>query len=361
MLSFPIRPLALALFGLGLATGAAFAQAPAPAEAVAPSAELVPTAALAEGGAALGDDVPVAWELYAIAAGGKAGARVAHAGPGAVLSAPPGDYILLAKLDLAFAAAVVTIAPGMNTVPVLALNAGLLELTPALSLAGEVYNGAASYLVTADGTTMSYVGPFRTYVPAGEVKATVVFDAVRTEQSLQVRAGETVAESVVVMAAAADVRVSTGAFVLPEGLHPRIDIFAAPTSADGALRMVVFDMLAERRFILPPGDYVAQGLVEGANTKVPFSLKAGEIAPVALDLAAGLLRISAPGANSLAVMAASDNPAEPWRMIYHQFDLTALEYVVVEGNYLVEAYFETGKVEKTAHVAAGETAKVTLP
>ena len=356
-----MRSLTLVLAGFALGTGAAIAQTTAPAETAGPQAEFKPAAVLVAGGAPLGADAAIEWELLEIGADGRAGAPVAYGKPGAVMSAPPGDYILLAKLDLAFGAAVVTLTPGMNAMSDVVLNAGLLQLTPEMPLGGAVLNGGAVHLVASDGGRMSYVGPVQAYVPAGPVQATVVFDAVRMQQTLNVAAGETVTASVVAEAGIAELRLTTGGFTLPEGLKPRIDIFEAPLSPDAPLKMVVYDMLFERSFLLPPGDYVAQGLVEGASLKVPFSVKAGEVVPVAIDLAVGMLKVSAPEANSLAVMRATDNVAEPWRMIFHQFDLTELEYVVPEGDYLIEARFANGVIEKTTSVGAGALVELTVP
>lgn len=358
---FPIRPLAVALISLGLGAASALAQAPVPAEQAAPVARLAPEARLTAGGALLGPDTPLLWELFSLDAAGKPFERVASSGAGTELAVPPGDYLLVANLDMAFAAQKVTLAEGANPVPQFVLNAGLLDLTPQVTLGGEVLNGAALYLTAADGSTMSYLGPTRAFVPAGKVTLTAVFDAVRIQDAVQVGAGETVARTLVAEAGAADVRLGTGGLALPEGTEQRLDIFAAPATAGGTPRLMVFDMLPERRFILPPGEYIAQGLVQGASLKQPFSLRAGEVVPVAIDLAVGQLQVAAPGANSLAVMRATDNPAEPWRMLFHQWDLTALDYIVPAGDYLIEAIFETGKVEKPVTVAAGAVVPVTVP
>jgi len=356
-----MRSLALVLAGFSLGAGAAIAQTAAPAETAGPQAEFTPSAVLVAGGAPLGAEVAIEWKLLEIGADGRAGAPVAYGKPGEPIAAPPGDYILLAELDLAFGAAVVTLAEGMNVMPEVVLNAGLLQLTPEIQLGGTVLNGGAVHLVASDGGRLSFIGPVQAYVPAGPVQATVVFDAVRMQQTLTVAADETVTANMQPEAGIAEVRLTTGGFALPDGLKPRVDIFEAPKSPDAPLKMIVYDMLFERSFLLPPGDYIAQGLVEGASLKVPFSLKAGEVAPVAIDLAVGMLKVSAPDANSLAVMRATDNAAEPWRMIFHQFDLTALEYVVPAGDYLIEARFANGLIEKTTSVVAGALVELTVP
>jgi len=360
---FPILPLAAAaLISLGAAPLLAQSAVPAPDAAAAQSASIAPVAMLTEGGPALGAASPLLWELFTPDARGNPDERVAHGAADAPLAVPPGDYILLATLDMARAAQPVTLRAGPNTVPPFVLNAGLVELTPELQVAGTALNGGAVYLTTATRQMMSYLGPVRAYVPAGEITATVTFDAIRLQERLQVVAGETVTRKIGTAAGIAEVRLSTGNMAIPAAVKPRIDIFTAPDAAGGgAPRSVVFDMLAERSFILPPGDYVAQGLVQGASVKVPFSLRGGEAVQVALDLPVGLLSIAAPGANSLAVMAATDDAAEPWRLIFHQFDLTALDYIVPAGDYLIEAHFESGKVEKTAQVAAGATVAVEVP
>ncbi|MBW6507825.1 MAG: hypothetical protein K0B00_13935 [Rhodobacteraceae bacterium] len=354
-----IRLLATAVFCLGLGAAPVLAQTPDAAQAQ--SASLTPVAMLTEGGVALGADSPLIWELFALDPNGRPHDRVANGGAGTALAAAPGDYLLLAGLDLAQEARAVTLLAGENEVAPFVFGAGLVDLTPELAAGGEVFNGAAVFVSSEKGASMSYIGPTRAYVPAGKVHVTVVFDAVRMQDTLQVGAGETVTRRFAADAGMAHVTVSTGALELPEGKVPRIDIFAAPATPEGALKMVVYDMLSARRFTLPPGDYIAQGLVEGASAKVPFTLKAGDVVPVTIALPVGQIVIAAPGANSLALMKATDNPAEPWRMIFSQWDLTQLAYLVPEGDYLVEAFFETGKVEKTAHVAAGTQVDVQLP
>ncbi len=361
MPSFPFRLLTAAFLGFGLVAGVASAQAPATVEAPAAKAEFVATAAMREGGPVLGADAAIKWELFAVDANGVAAARVATTGADGVLAAAPGTYILSASLDMVFGVQAITLVEGMNTVPVLVLNAGLLQLTPELTIGTDHFEGGAVSLTAADGERMSYIGPFSAYVPAGEVQVSVTFDAVKLQDSVSVAAGETVVHSLEAQGGIADVRISTGAFVLPEGLKPRIDIFAAPASPDAPLKMVVYDTLAARSFALPAGEYLAQGLIEGANLKVPFSVRNGEKVLVAIDLAIGMLKVSAPEANSLALMQATNDSAERWRMIFHQFDLTALEYIVPAGDYLIEAYFESGKVEKVTHVEADAKVAITLP
>ncbi len=134
---FPIRPLAAALVCLGLAGMPALAQSPGPTDPAALTASLAPQASLTEGGALLGPETPLQWELFAIDANGRPADRVARADAGTALVAAAGDYELRAVLDLVRVAVPVTLAAGANAAPQLVLNAGLVDLTPELSAGGE--------------------------------------------------------------------------------------------------------------------------------------------------------------------------------------------------------------------------------
>jgi hypothetical protein len=325
------------------------------------TARLAPRAALVAGGPELGADMPVLWELFSLTATGDIGERYTHDTGQPLLAAEPGTYVLAATLDRATVAEPVTLAEGATATPLLALNAGLLQINPMLEAGGALFTGARIFVTTPDGTTSTHIGPTQVYVPAGDIRIDVAFDGVKMAETVPVAAAQTVLRDYVAEAGVAQVQILSNGAPLPEGAQARIDIFAAEPLADGRLNQITFDFLAERAFSLPPGDYIAQGMLQASFAKVPFSVRLGEIVTVPVPLDNGELVISAPGALSLAIFRLDPAGAAEPEMLYYEWDKTALNYGVPVGEYRVEVLLPSGQIDKPVTVVSGGHYEISFP
>src|SRR5690606_386140 len=139
------------------------------------------------------------------------------------------------------------------------------------------------------------------------------------------------------------------------------EIFKAKKAIDGSRQSVSYGYGATSEFDLPGGDYVATAKVGEAVAEAPFTVKVSERVDVNVLLNAGVLFISAPGANMIEVYgAAKDIQGNRKNFGFHygeehQTTLTAGDYVVVakrEGDVLTEA---------PATVKAGDRTEVAVP
>lgn len=371
------RPLSVAVLGLGLCAGSVLAQT-APAEVSAPdlmrigqqavvrdpallTAKLAPRAVLADGGAVLGAEVPVLWELFNLTETGAIKERYTHDTGQPLLAAEPGDYVLAATLDRAMVAEPITLAANTTAIPLLVLNAGLLQINPKLEVGGNVLTDARVYLTTPDGVNSTQTGPTQLYVDAGEVQVRVVFDGVEMRETVPVAAAQTVVRDYTTEAGMADVRILSNGAPLPADAQARIDIFAAEPLADGRLHLIIFDSIGERAFALPPGDYIAQGMVQSSFAKVPFSVQTGEVVTVPIPLDNGMLVISAPESLSLAIFKLNPEAGGEGEMLYYEWDKTGLNYGVPAGEYRIKVLLPSGLVEKPVTVVAGGRYEISFP
>jgi len=340
--------LKIALLCLGLAASSASAQVTDAGEA-----RLAPKAVLTANGVDLPAQAGVQWQLFTRSEDGQRLVRVAHGAGAEVMSAPAGDYVLSAKLDRAEQRIPVTLSAGTLAEPVVVLNAGRLVIRPHLQIEDMLIERAGVFVTTADGAISTHFGPTELYVPAGSVDVEVVFDAVSLKESLTIVAGDTTERSFTPEAGAGRVT-----FYLVQGVpvsmgRPRIDIFAPNPGPDGRLQRITYDALSDRTFVLPAGTYIAQAMLQGAVMQMPLWIGNGLLSEVEMTLNAGTLVIDAPGAASIAIYRMTGQESAPRHLMTHQWDATALSYILPAGEYQVDILRDDKTLTQPVTVHAG--------
>jgi Ca-activated chloride channel family protein len=336
---------------------------PAPEPEPEPVAEfnIVPTVALSEDSDDLGDDGGNAYEVYKAGANGERGEYVSTDYGRWKGNLEPGDYIIAARVDYAEVEQKVTILEGKVAEPHFVLNAGRLIVRPRPSEGADVPDGASTVIdYPGDGDTTMY-GTANGVFPAGDQVVTVSIGKGEVVETIALAAGETVEKDIVIGVG----RVVLNAFYVPdmkvEDGGVSFEVLKPTKAIDGSRESVSYGYGPDNAYELPGGDYVAIGTMGEARAEAPFSIKVGESVDVTIVLNAGVLAITAPGANSIEVLGAAKDiqgNQESFSFTYgeeHQTTLPAGDYVVKR-----ELPDNGGSAEATATVKAGERTEVTV-
>lgn len=332
---------------------------PAPAPDPQPAAlevNLAATASLAEGGEDL--DAQIYWELAT-----PAGETV-HYTYGAVYRtfAEAGDYVLKMRIDQVAQERPVTLKAEELTEEHFVLNAGVLTLVGRRTEGGE--EAGDIYVEATQGEAQAYgYGRFTSVMPAGEVVLLGRQGEAEATRVLALAPGDVVETDIVVGSGIAGVSAlyaEGGPEV--EGTGVYFEVFGAAQKIDGSRDSFAY-RYGTGQMDLPAGDYVLFARLDEAEvTSAPFTVEAGGRTDVQVVLGAGVVAISAPGADRMNVFTeAKDIQGNRKDAGYtfgetFQTTLPAGRYVVVTG------YPDDRPEQETAfEVKAGERVEVAVP
>lgn len=145
----------------------------------------------------------------------------------------------------------------------------------------------------AEGFCASENGPFRRYVPAGDVSLTATLSNLSHSGPLTILAGQTLERDLVPglgeltaeVSHEGEIPVSGGLSI--EGLSARADLAGARQSFGKACQ-------SGARFKRSPGDYLLRAALGGVMREQPVSVTAGQAGKASLSLAAGILSVTIP-------------------------------------------------------------------
>lgn len=314
------------------------AQQPAPAsepvpEAQKPEFNFLPTTVFSAGGDPVTDGN--AYEIYKAKDDGSQGEYVTTEYGAYKGDLEAGEYLVVARNGEAKVEQKLKVEPGQVYKPVFILNAGTLVIRPRASQGAEVNVGARVDFAYPGGSTTTY-GETKIVVPAGEQKITVGIGQGTAMEPVQLAAGQTVEKDVVVGVG----RVVINAFYVLGGDKVEMpglafQIVKAQKKTDGTRQDVEHSYGPDSTFDLPAGDYVAVATADLSSVEQPFNIRVGETKEVEVDMNAGVLSISAPGAYSIEIVAAKKdiqgnrtslglNNGDTWKQT-----LAAGDYIVI--------------------------------
>jgi Ca-activated chloride channel homolog len=306
-------------------------------------------------------DAGQAWEVYLPGADGQRGDRVTTEYNQPQIMLDPGSYLLVAKLGLAEVEQELVVTADALAAPTVVLNAGTLIVHPRGSEGGPIEASAAVRITNAAGMDSTSYGDTTMVVPAGDIKLLIKVGEAVAEQSTEIAPGQTVEMDVV---AGAGLAVVDGYYVdgmRMETTQHAVQIFNAKPALDGSRTNITTAYGPAQQFTLPPGDYVAVVEEGAAKSEVAFTVKTGERVDVPVVLNAGVLFVSAPGANSIEVFAAKKdiqgNRAQMSFEYTEELTLTAPGGDVV----IIVTRGEGVQSEATATVIPGERTEVAVP
>jgi Ca-activated chloride channel family protein len=139
-------------------------------------------------------------------------------------------------------------------------------------------------------------------------------------------------------------------------------VLRAEKQTDGTREQVAYGYGPDSKFDLPEGDYVIEATVDLALVEQPFSVKAGEDQALKVAVNAGVLAITAPGANRIEIFEAKRDANGNRKSVGYAYD-EKFQPSVLAGDYVivVEKSGSGTPKESTATVKAGERTQITVP
>ncbi|MEO9228892.1 MAG: VWA domain-containing protein [Devosia sp.] len=334
---------------------------PSSSEEVQPSVNFKPTAVLDESGTPVPAEANVAWEFHKKNADGSEGDWVrTEYGAKFTGDIEPGDYILETKLDNVHVAMPVTITADSVAEPQIDLEAGYIDLTPRIAKGAEVDSSAAVLTEFSNGDNNTYYGEAKAYVPAGDMKVTVTLGAATMTDTITVNAGENVTKDLVLGAGHAEI---TGEFAEGQSINDSklfVEIFESKKDIQGNRKSITSGYGPTISVDIAPGDYVAVGTYDAIKVEEPLSIKAGQAAELVIDLNAGALAVTAPGANYVEVFSAEEDLQGNRVSFGGSYDMMATRTLPAGEYHLVVTMKDNSTKEADASVRVGERTEITV-
>ncbi|MCX7287847.1 MAG: VWA domain-containing protein [Rhodobacterales bacterium] len=331
---------------------------PTPAPAAAVEFNLAPQLYLVEGGPEIVDGN--AWELFQIAADGTTGERITTEYNKYKGLFAAGTYRLVGRIGEARAELDVTLTDDAMLEPQVILNAGTLILHPRVSADGPIDGGAGLNLTNAAGMDGTYYGDTTVIVPAGETTINLRIGEARSTETVTLAAGETLEKDVIAGAGVAAVDAFYVDGVIMDTTQHAVEILMAKKALDGSQESITTSYGPAQLFTLPPGDYIARVTQGAATVDAPFTVKSGERVDVKVVLNAGVLAITAPGANSIEVLDAKADLSGNRKSQSFDYD-ESKTLIAPGGDYLIVVMRGEVRAEATATVKPGERTEITVP
>ena len=320
---------------------------------------------LSEGGPSLGENNDIHWLIYKADANGEpAGDYIDNQYKGAYSATyPAGRYVAVVTLQSAIKRQVpFEVKDGDVAKPFVNFEAGHVTIHPKRAPADAQADADIGVEIAFGDYSTTYYGTARFFAPAGDVRLKGKIGPSVVEESIAVKAGESVERDLVVGSG-----VVLNKAIYAEG-GPEVDsgdvyfeVVAPEKSIDGTRKSLAYGYGTGTRLDLPPGDHVLTAKLGSARGEIPFSLKAGEMKDVVVNINAGVLAIAAPGASYIEILSAAKDIQGNQKSLSYNYG-TEWQDTLPPGDYVVAVKYEGDVAPKQAKatVKAGERAEVTV-
>lgn len=320
---------------------------------------------LSEGGPSLGDNNDVFWQIFkADAAGKPAGDPIETQYKGKYSgNYPPGKYVAVVALQSSIKREIpFEVTDGAVAKPFVNFDAGHLTIHPKRTPEDAEADGGAGVEIAFGDYSTTYYGTAKFYASAGDVRLKGNIGPSIVEETVAVKAGETIERDLVIGSG-----VVLNKAIYAEG-GPEVDssgiffeVVAAQKSIDGSRKSVSYSYGTGSKLDIPPGEHVLTAKLGSATGETPFSVKAGEMKDVTVNLNAGVLAITAPGANFIEILSAKKDIQGNRKSMSYTYG-TEWQDTLPPGDYVVAVTYEgdAAPKEASATVKAGERSEVTV-
>jgi Ca-activated chloride channel homolog len=331
---------------------------PPPEPPPAPAANFAPQIVLVAGGTPLGEDVPRSFTLTPLNPDDTTGSAPLAAIDLAQSYVPPGVYRLETQLGALKVAQDITVPSSGMAEPVVLLNAAHVVLSPKIGADAGVEDTAVLRLDAPGGISVTATGRADTYLPAGDTLVTAQLDAVTATQTLTLLAGQKVVQDIFISAAVLVPVVDYVPGMPVNDPDLTVEIMDARRNVDGSYRTISTGVGTDHEFHLPAGDYVAVTTLDLVITETPFSVALIKRIDLPITLDAGVLSVSAPGAQTIKILTPPDIAGNA--VVLDSFDLARVLHTMPAGDYLAQASFGDQTARAAFTITPGARTEVAL-
>ncbi len=320
---------------------------------------------LSQGGPSLGDINDVQWKIFKAGADGQPeGDYIALEYKGAYSATyPAGKYIAEAILSSSIERRVAfEIKDGDVAKPSVNFDAGSVIITPKRTPQDAEADANAAVEIGFGDYSTTYYGTAKFYASAGNVRLKGTIGPAVVEDAITVKAGETIERDLVIGSGVIDNKAiySDGGLAVDSSAI-FFEIVSANKDINGERKRYGSTYGTGTTLDTPIGDYILVAKLGEVEAETPFSIKAGERKDVTVNLNAGVLAITAPGAEKLEILAAKKDIQGNQTVLVTSYGVEYTE-TLPPGDYIVRASY-TGDVaakEAPATVKAAERTEVTV-
>lgn len=339
---------------------------PSRAQQPAPQFNVVTDAVLFDGGPSLGNSDKVRWDFYKA---DRNGARTdANAGGSydATFEAklPAGRYVGVAALGNVTREIPFEVKDGSVARPKVNFDAAELTVVPKRSPDSDVETQAKTEITKGDFKDSVY-GQNTVFVPAGEVLLTGSIGPARAQETLAIRAGEKISHELVIpsgVVVAKAVYAQDGKAVETDDI--RFEALSAKETLDGTRQTINGVYGTGKIMEMPAGDFVMRARLGKVTVEQPFTVAAGKRSEINIDLNAGVLAITAPGAERIDIVETTKDLQGTQKEISGRYG-TRHQETLHPGDYSVKVSYDekSGREPKEikATVKAAERTETNVP
>ncbi|MCW0980146.1 hypothetical protein OK142_04945 [Agrobacterium sp. BT-220-3] len=339
---------------------------PLRAQEPAPQFNVVTDAVMFDGGPSLGNSDKVRWDFYKA---DRAGARTdVNAGGSydATFEAklPAGKYVGVAALGNVISEIAFEVKDGSVARPKVNFNAAELTVVPKRSPGGDVETQAKTDITKGDFKDSVY-GQNTVFVPAGDVLLTGSIGPARAQETLAVKAGEKISHELVIpsgVVVAKAVYAQDGKAVETDDI--RFEALSAKETLDGTRQTINGVYGTGKIMEMPAGDFVMRARLGKVTVEQPFTVAAGKRSEINIDLNAGVLAITAPGAERIDIVETTKDLQGTQKEISGRYG-TRHQETLHPGDYSVKVSYDekSGRDPKEikATVKAAERTETNVP
>lgn len=318
---------------------------------------------LSANGPSLGADDRVRWDFYKADVEGNKSGEPVEGGYGAryATNLPPGKYVAEARLGGISRQVVVEALADKVARAKVSFDAGLLKVTPKRTPDDAAHEESARIDVSQGDFADGGYGLLELFVPAGNLTVVGKIGPASAQETVSIKAGETVEKTLVIgsgILVPKAVYAEGGPAVETDAI--RFDVVAAKADIDGD-RQAINGGYGAAELPVPTGDFVLTARLGSATGEVAFAIKAGERTEASVNINAGVLAITAPGAYRIDVKEAKKDIQGKRKDVSGTYGAEHQD-TVHPGDYLVTVQYEGDKPAKeaSATVKAGERTEITV-
>ncbi|WP_332305705.1 hypothetical protein [Rhizobium sp. GR12] len=337
-----------------------------PAQEPAPQYNVVTDAVLFDGGPSLGNSDRVRWDFYKADRAGMRSDVNAGGSYDATFEAklPPGKYVGVAVLGNVTREIAFEVKGGSIARPKVNFDAAELTVVPKRSPGGDVESQAKTE-ITKDDFKDSVYGQNTAFVPAGEVVLTGSIGPARAQETLAIKAGEKISHQLVIPSGVVVTRaVYAQGNKAVETDDIRFEALSAKETLDGTRQTINGIYGTGKMMEMPAGDFVMRARLGKVTVDQPFTVTAGNRSEISIDLDAGVLAITAPGAERIDIVETTKDLQGTQKEISGRYG-TRHQETLHPGDYSVKVSYDkkSGREPKEikATVKAAERTETNVP